>query len=135
MNETKDDSGLTAPKARKPYEPPRLVMYGHVKDIVQGAGGNGLDVGGGHSKACWIAEALYGADDARTLWLRAWLTVVYDERRPGCTFVVLYRKFGRQVAQLVANGLLPRRLFRTLFDALLTKALDDVPRFSVGTRR
>ena len=123
MKDTKDDSGLNVPKTRKPYEPPRLISYGHVKDLVQGANGNGLDASGGHSKTCWIAEALYGVDDPRTLLLRAWLTVVYEDRRAGWAWVECYRVCGRQVARLIAAGVLPRRLFRSLFDALLIRAL------------
>jgi hypothetical protein len=34
------------PKVRpKPYAPPKLVSYGHVKDIVQGVGGGKSDKG------------------------------------------------------------------------------------------
>ncbi len=129
-----EDDSPPALAARKPYTPPRLVLYGHVNDIVQGAGGHGLDGGGGHSKACWIAEELYGVDDGRTLMLRAWLTQAYDARRPGWMFVGVYRMFGRQVARLIATGVLPRRLFRPLFDALVAMALADVPRAFAETR-
>lgn len=116
---------------RKPYAPPRLVSYGHVKDIIQGGGGNkALDTGGakgaGNSKkACWIAEALYGVDDPRTLLLRAWLAARYDERAAGWPFIALYATFGRQISGLIYRGYLPRGLFRPLFDALVARALDD----------
>ena len=62
---------------RKPYTSPRLMSYGHVKDIIQGGGGKKSDAAGtppgGNSKSCWIAEQLYGVDDPRTWLLRAWL--------------------------------------------------------------
>ncbi len=121
------DSGTrpsTPAPARKPYTPPRLVTYGHVKDIVQGTGGKKSDFGfGRNSRSCWIAEALYGADDPRTLLLRSWVTVIYDERRPGWMFVLLYRTFGRATARLITRGVLPRRLFQPLFDTLVERAL------------
>jgi len=119
----------SAPK-KKPYAPPRLVSYGHVKDIVQGGGGRTTkDFGGakgfGNSKSCWIAEALYGVDDPRTLLLRAWLSVAYDERRPGWQFIAVYRRYGRTTADLIYRGYLPRGLFRPLFNVLVNKALDE----------
>ena len=122
------------PPRRKPYSPPQVISYGHVKDIVQGAGGNGLDSGGGHSKACWIAEALYGADDPRTHLLRAWVTMIYNERRRGWLLVGLYRMFGRSTATLITRGLLPRMLFQPLFDTLVEKALADSAPVFVAAR-
>jgi len=111
--------------ARKPYAPPQLVQYGHVKDVVQGTGGKNLDFIGRHSKSCWIAEALYGSDDSRTLVLRAWVSSIYEERRSGWLLASLYRIFGRATANLIARGVLPSWLFRRLFDALLEKALTE----------
>jgi hypothetical protein len=88
-----------------------------------------------HSKVCWIAEVLYGAADPRTQLLRAWLTVVYDERRRGWMFVALYRRFGRGTAALIARGLLPRQVFEAVFDRLLEKALADSVVAFVAARR
>src|SRR5215467_6683561 len=122
MSEKQKTSDAIAQPARKPYSPPRLVAYGHVTDIVQGGTGMGSDAPD-HSKVCWIAETLYGAADPRTHLLRAWLTVIYDERRPGWKFVALYRTFGRSAAALIARGLLPRHVFQALFDALVEQAL------------
>jgi len=134
MSQSENKTGSTPQPERKPYQTPRLVSYGHVKDIVQGTQGPGND-GGGHSKQCWIAEALYGSDDPRTHLLRAWLSVVYDERRPGWAFVVLYRVLGRSTARLISAGMLPRQLFQTLFDALVDKAVADAPREFAAVRR
>jgi hypothetical protein len=137
----------TAPKQapvpsrrRKPYTPPRLVSYRHVKDIIQGGGGMSSDAAGmppgGRSKTfCWIAEALYGMEDPRTLLFRGWLLRVYDQRRPGWVFVALYRRFGRAVANPIHQGRLPRRLLRLWFDVLLEKALDDSACAIVAARR
>jgi len=135
MSQSENKSGSTPQAARKPYKTPRLVSYGHVKDIVQGTQGPGNDAGGGHSKQCWIAEALYGSDDPRTHLLRAWLSVVYDERRSGWAFVALYRVFGRSTARLISIGVLPRQFFRPLFDALVEKAVADAPRAFAAARR
>jgi hypothetical protein len=113
---------------RKPYTQPRVVSYGHVKDIIQGGGGKKSDATGtppgGNSKSCWIAEELYGVDDPRTWLLRAWLARVYDERGRGWQFVALYRRYGLTTAQAIARGYLPRTLFRVVFDALVERAFD-----------
>ena len=118
------------PTTRKPYTSPRVVSYGHVKDIIQGGGGKKFDSGGaqgaGNSKgSCWIAEALYGVEDPRTLLLRAWLRRAYDERRAGWPLIALYTTFGRATADLIYRGYVPRAMFRPLFDALVEHALDD----------
>jgi hypothetical protein len=134
MSESQKSSDAIGQPARKPYSPPRLVLYGHVKDIIQGGTGNGNDAPD-HSKQCWIADALYGAADPRTQLLRAWLTVVYEERRPGWMFVALYRTFGRRTAALIVRGILPRRLFQPLFDALVVKALAACAGAFVTARR
>jgi len=137
MSHSDDKTGSTPKPPAKPYTPPRIVSYGHVKDLVQGSAGPGADGGGGgtHSKQCWIAESLYGADDPRTHLLRAWLTVVHDERRPGWMFVVLYRVFGRGTARLISSGALPAHWFLPLFDGLVDRALADAPRAFVLARR
>jgi hypothetical protein len=130
------DTRQAAPSpARKPYTPPRLVTYGHVKDLVQGAGGKKKDFAPPNSKSCWIAEALYGAEDPRTLLLRSWVSSIYDNRRPGWMFVWLYRTFGRAAANLIARGVLPRRLFQSLFDTLVEKALTESAHALVAERR
>jgi len=109
---------------RKPYSTPRLIEFGHIKDIVLGARGKKVDFGGGHSKMCWIAETLYGVDDARVVLLRCWLNIVWAERRRGWILVTLYRTFGRPVAASLSRGWLPATPFRRLFDSLVERALD-----------
>jgi hypothetical protein len=134
-----DKDGDAKPSTpRKPYAPPKVVSYGHVKDIIQGGGGMKADAGppvGGNSKSCWIAEALYGVHDPRTLLLRAWLSVAYDERRPGWwLFIALYRRFGRATADLIQRGYLPRQIFQPLFDVLVEKALTESAHAIVAAR-
>ena len=123
---------------RKPYTSPRLMSYGHVKDIIQGGGGKKSDAAGtppgGNSKSCWIAEQLYGVDDPRTWLLRAWLARVYDERGRGWRFVAVYDRYGFATAQAIALGYLPRAPFRVVFDALVERAF-DASALVVTTRR
>jgi hypothetical protein len=116
---------VTAP--RKPYTTPRLVTYGHVKDIVQGATGNKADAGTTKQTGppCWIAEALYGVDDARTLVLRAWLQEVRATRRAGWPLVHLYVLVGPAVALAARRLTSVDRILRPLFDRLVTAALDE----------
>ena len=118
-----------APKpsaGRKPYTPPRVISYGHVKDIIQGDTGKHADGPGVLSKSqCWIAEVLYGVNDPRTLLLRAWLSAAHDQRRAGWWCIALYRRFGQTTANLIARGYLPRQLFQPLFDKLVEKALGE----------
>jgi hypothetical protein len=125
MSQTDKDAPKPSAR-RKPYTPPRVISYGHVKDIIQGATGKHADGPGVLSKStCWIAEVLYGVDDPRTVLLRAWLTAVYDQRRSGWLGVALYRRFGETTANLIARGYLPRQLFQPLFDRLVENALGE----------
>jgi hypothetical protein len=117
---------------KKPYTPPRLIAYGHVKDIVQGAAGSKSDGGAGLTKQmgppCRVAEALYGVNDPRTLVLRAWLREVNTRRDRGWWLVEVYRIVGPMVASLIRRGSLPRRTLLPLFDALAGKAFDNQAR-------
>lgn len=124
-----DHTNDPAHAPKKPYATPQVVSYGHVKDIIQGGGGNMSDASGtppgGNSKmGCWIAEQLYGVDDPRTWLLRAWLGHVYDDRARGWQFVALYHTVGRATARLIARGYLPRAPFHAVFDPLLESAFD-----------
>lgn len=127
MNRTNDDAEAAKRVARKPYTAPRLISYGHVKDIVQGGGGNKInDPGTGRAtKPCWVAEALFGVDDARTMLLRSWLTGIYVERRRGWHLVAVYATYGLAAARLLRRGWLPRRPVVRLFDALTRRAFDE----------
>src|SRR5260221_10884939 len=91
----------------KPYSKPHVVSYGHVKDIVQGGGGALVDAGGAMSKACWVAEAIYGEFNPRTTLLRAWLADAYDQRRRWWFLISFYQTYGRKGAGLIRSGRLP----------------------------
>ena len=128
MNRTNDDAEAAKRVARKPYTAPRLISYGHVKDIVQGGGNRANDPGTGRATKpapCWVAEALFGVDDARTMLLRSWLTGIYVERRRGWHLVAVYVAYGPVAARLLRRGWLPRRPFVRLFDALTRRAFDE----------
>jgi hypothetical protein len=120
---------------KKPYTPPRLISYGHVKDIVQGATGNRADgnttrQGGG----CWVADVLYGIENPRTLVLRAWLREIRARKDHGWWLVELYKIVGPTVASLIRRGSLPRRTLLPLFDALSAKAFDSRARLILDER-
>ena len=132
MTGTNMSSDSKSPVRRKPYASPRLISYGHVKDIVQGASGGKADAG--TTRSCWVAEALYGAEDARTILLRSWLTAIHAERRRGWLWVELYRRVGFTVAGLIRSGRLPRRAFHPLFDRLAIKAFDASVRLVIDER-
>jgi len=121
--------GSTTPR-RKPYVKPRVISYGHVKDIVQGGGGTQNDPSTHQaSKApCWIAEALYGIDAPRTLLVRGWLVEAYDRKCRWSFLISLYSRYGRTLAGLIRRGRLPARLFVPLFDFLVVKAHADTAR-------
>ena len=128
MNRTNDDAEAAKRVVRKPYTAPRLISYGHVKDIVQGGGNRANDPGTGRATKpapCWIAEALFGVDDARTMLLRSWLTGIYVERRRGWHLVAVYATYGSAAGWLLQRGWLPRRPFVRLFDALTRCAFDE----------
>lgn len=118
-NKTPDSKAMDR---RKPYTPPKLVSYGHVKDIVQGDVGGMAD--GSTTRMCRVAEALYGVSDPRTLLLRGWLAAVRAEKQRGWPLVELYKRIGPTVADLIHAGRLPRGAFLPLFDFLADKALN-----------
>ena len=85
MNRTNDDAEAAKRVARKPYTAPRLISYGHVKDIVQGGGNRANDPGTGRATKpapCWIAEALFGVDDAAGVFARQAKKPASRNRRP-----------------------------------------------------
>jgi hypothetical protein len=115
------------PRSKTPYSAPRLVIYGNLHQLTQAKPGRSAE---GHGitprvPPCWIAEVLYGVDDARTHLLRSWLTQVYIGTLAGSVVVQLYMACGRQIAGLAARSSFLRGILRPLFDAALTRALRD----------
>lgn len=126
MTRINDDAERAKRVVRKPYAAPRLISYGHVKDIVQGGGTKANDPGTGRAtKPCWIAQALYGAESPRTMLVRSWLTDVYLEKRRGWRLVALYVAWGPTAADMIRRRRLPRRPFLRVFDALTRRAFDQ----------
>jgi hypothetical protein len=119
----------------KPYAAPRLICYGHVKDIVQGATGGKADSGTTKQTGpCWVAEELYGIGDARTVILRAWLVDLHARRDRGWQGVAVYAAVGRCVAAMARRTALLRSVLRPLFDALAVKAFDHRARLLANGR-
>ena len=114
--------------AKRPYESPKLLAYGDLKELTRGNTGPGNDGNGSGlgtkqpSQPCWIAEVLYGVDDPRTHLLRAWLTTMYAHTTVGAAVTGLYGKLGRQVAALAKDKASLRFVLRPLFDAGLRRA-------------
>jgi hypothetical protein len=119
---------------KKPYSPPRLIAYGHVKDIVQGGVGGRADGATTRQTGCWVADVLYGVDNPRTLVLRAWLRDIHTHGDRGWWFVELYRVVGPTVAGLLRRGRLPRGVLLPLFDRLAGKAFDNRARLILDER-
>jgi hypothetical protein len=75
------------------------------------------------TKACWIAEALYGVHSPRVILVRNWLSRRYDRGDAWARVVVpLYRVFGRQIAAAVRRSSILAAAFRPLFDHAARRA-------------
>jgi hypothetical protein len=77
-------------------------------------GNPGLFAGGGGG--CWIAEAIYGPSDLRTIVLRAWLNTEFKKSPFGRCVMRLYMKFGQRVAKRVTEWPALRCGMKLLFD-------------------
>jgi hypothetical protein len=97
---------------------------GMVFGAAGGAGGFGnlFGGGGGGGGGCWIAEALYGAGDLRTLVLRAWINSGDITSTAGRILIGLYGRFGEATAQHIRTFPILQRLFRPVFDRASRKA-------------
>ena len=82
-----------------------------VGGLVQGAS----NVGAAFAKSCWIAEVLYGPEDARTLMLRKWL-LEGDKRLAWKIFAFIYKMAGEKIAGLARFQPRVRAILRPLFD-------------------
>ena len=77
----------------------------------------------GSSGGCWIAEAIYGADDPRTHLVREWLNVEFAFHPLGQYVMKAYLSFGKQLAGLVRKSRLAQFLLRPLFDRALSNSI------------
>ena len=116
----------TENRPKRPYQPPKLVEYGDLQKLTRnGANGSGDGNNSGHvdqSKACWIAQALFGVDDPRTHILRAWLNGIYAQSTAGKVVMATYRAVGRQVAAVAKRSSALRAVLRPLFVRGLRRA-------------
>lgn len=74
---------------------------------------------------CWIAAVVFDEDfisGPRVNLVRNWLVNTYEKTFTGSLVVGLYRKYGKQVAEVVKKSSLLKRGFKTLFDVVLRKA-------------
>lgn len=69
---------------------------------------------------CWIAEAIYGTNDPRTLLVRAYLNGPFKQTAFGRAVMSLYQRYGRAIAAQVRKHGWLKRALQPLFD----KALD-----------
>lgn len=83
------------------------------------ATGAGIAVGN-----CWIAEAVYGVNDLRTLMVRAWLNGPFSDHWYGKVVMGIYGAIGRPVAYCVRRSIMLRKLFKPLFDKAFRQAAD-----------
>jgi hypothetical protein len=112
--------------SKKKYQGPKLVCYGTIEKLTQGAGTHGNDGTGSQTKNCWIAEAIYGVDAPRTQLVRVWLSDCYEQRQLWSLVVVpLYRRFGQRIAAFLHSFPFFKSLFRPLFDLGVRRAHRD----------
>jgi hypothetical protein len=77
---------------------------------------------GAGTAVCWIATALWGVADLRTMLVRRWLNSGFCKSRGGRAVVALYSRYGRQAARLVRRFTLARAIATPLFEAALRRA-------------
>lgn len=89
-----------------------------------GAAAGGWASGGFKTPGCWIAEAIYGAEDLRTHVVREWLNTRFIEQPAGRVVMRFYLRFGERIAVKVRKYRILKTLLRPLFDRALSQALD-----------
>jgi hypothetical protein len=125
-------SGSTATNAAGNSGSSSAALYGtagqyHAPTTLNSAIGAAGTVGGAAAgkppkPPCWIAEAIYGIDDPRTLLLRRWLITEFTKQRIGWIVVRIYVAIGQQTAWAVRRSWVLRALFTPLFESALRSA-------------
>jgi hypothetical protein len=98
--------------------------YDWASSLLDPALSAGATVGAAALKNCWIAEAIYGADDPRTHLLRFWLNGPFAKSLTGAAVMAVYRAVGRPVAWMTSRSALVRTALTPLFDAALQRACE-----------
>lgn len=73
---------------------------------------------------CWIAMAIWGDTDPRTLITREWLNTEFIKSRIGRMVMALYYRFGERVAKQVRKHGWLKAALTPVFEVALDKALD-----------
>lgn len=101
-------------------------------NVVPGVGGAiaaglGTAAGGllGNPKifGCWIAEVLFGANDARTLLVRRWLNQEFAKSLIGKAVMKVYLRFGERIAGSIRECAMAKRALRPVFNLALNRAV------------
>lgn len=87
-----------------------------------GAAAGGWASGGFKMPGCWIAEALWGESDDRTLAVRAWLNSEFRMSWPGSWVMSLYGAYGQRVAAAVRESRVLRMALTPIFEMALVRA-------------
>lgn len=90
----------------------------YILDPALQAAGQGAGAAAG---GCWIAEAIYGVTDPRTLAARAWLNGEFRQTRIGRIVMAFYLRFGQRIARYVENSKLLRFALKPIFDIAAEK--------------
>lgn len=89
------------------------------------AGASQVGAAAAGKPGCWIAEALYGEDDARTHLLRSWLNDEFMTTWFGRLVMKYYLRYGERLAAKVRRSWYLRMLFRPFFELALFFAERD----------
>lgn len=94
---------------------------GLLGSLVSGAASVG---GAAVTKYCWIAEALYGEDSAKTRVLRHYLSTIFRRTIRGKMIMALYGVFGKKMAKIVQTNALIAAAVRPFFEMAFSRALE-----------
>lgn len=129
-------------QAAQPYAATRFknADYRYNTDMMEAQGANQL-ISGGMSAgsgiigaallACWIAEVLYGRHSRETTLLRLWLNTLGERYRVIEIGMVVYRRYGRSIADWLSRHRWAHRPTRWLFNRLLWCAVRDLKKGAV----
>jgi hypothetical protein len=99
-------------------------QFGSIVGSALGAGGQvgAAAMGKPPKPGCWIAEAIYGFDDPRTVLLRLWLNTEFTKKWVGRFVMTIYVAIGRQTAWAVRRSRVLRAAMVPLFEHALRHA-------------
>ncbi len=83
----------------------------------------GFNLASAQAKGCWIAEAVYGSDDARVPLIRQYLNTDFRNSWTGDLVMRAYLAFGETFARYVKTRNWAKAALKPLFDMALEKAL------------